>query len=733
MVVVYLLFFVLGAWGFDRRLYQYTTPPDYVYSDMNGFGHYVPILSWVLGFHAAVALVLVVITYLLWMRGADDQWRARRAAARARWAGSGARVAAGATGLAALATGGVLFYNTAVLNPYLSDKGAEGEQAAYERDYRRFKGLDEPRIVGVRLRVDLVPERRAFSSQGVYRLINKHARPLDTLYVSVPNVLFKQQISDSAQAAYGYRVDSLVWSRPTRLLIADTARGVYVYQLVTPLQPRDSMTLEFGTHFAAHGFPNAHPNDDIVANGTFFATDYFPSLSYAERVELADDDARKRHGLKPKDRMPSIHDEAARANSALSSDADWVDFDATVSTAPDQIAIAPGYLQREWMEDGRRVFAYHMDKPILNFYSIQSARYQVRRDQYKGVAIEIYYHPGHEYDLDRMIDATKRGLDYYTASFGPYQFRQYRIIEFPRYQTFAQSFANTVPYSEGIGFIARVRDRDDDLDMPLFVTAHELAHQWWGHQVIPANTQGATMLVESLAEYSALTVMEHEYGSARAQKFLRYELDRYLRGRSTERKQEMPLMLVEGQPYIHYNKGSLAFYALRDYIGEDSLNAALRRFVHDKGFQSPPYTNTVEFLQYLRAVTPDSLQYVIHDLFETITLYDNKATEATATRRPDGTFAVHLTFEARKLRADSLGNQTEIPIADYIDVGVFGPREPGNALGKPLAVRKVHVTQSPMSVDFVVPERPVKAGIDPYNKLIDRAPEDNVRTVDVTP
>ncbi len=732
MVVVYLLFAVVGAWGFDRVLYQYTSPPAYVYSDMNGFGHYVPSLSWVLGFHTAVALGLLVIAYLLWVRGADDRWRARWAAARDRWSGTGTRVAGGATALAALATGGVVFYNTAVLNPYLSDKRVEGEQAAYEGDYRRFKDLAEPRIVGVRLRVDLVPERRAFSAQGVYRLVNKHARPLDTLYVGVPNVLFKQGAGDSARAAYGYRVDSLVWNRPTRVLIADTARGVYVYELVTPLQPRDSMTLAFGTHFAAHGFPNAHPNDDIVANGTFFATDYFPSLSYEDGVELGGDDVRKRHGLKPKPRVPSIHDEAARANSALSRDADWIDFDATVSTAPDQIAIAPGYLQREWVENGRRLFAYHMDTQILNFYSIQSARYKVRRDEYKGVTIEVYYQPGHEYDLDRMIDATKRGLDYYTASFGPYQFRQFRIIEFPRYQTFAESFANTVPFSEGIGFIARVRDRDDDLDMPLFVTAHELAHQWWGHQVIPANTQGASMLTESLAEYSALAVMERQYGRSRAQKFLRYEMDRYLRGRSTERKQEMPLMLVEGQQYIHYNKGSLAFYALRDYIGEDSLNAALRRFVRDKGFQSPPYTNTLEFLKYIRVVTPDSLQYVIHDLFETITLYDNRATAATATRKPDGTYAVHLTFEARKLRADSLGNQTEVPIGDYIDVGVFGPREPGNALGKPLAVRKVHVTQSPMSVDFVVAERPVKAGIDPYNKLVDRAPEDNVRAVEIS-
>ena len=186
---------------------------------------------------------------------------------------------------------------------------------------------------------------------------------------------------------------------------------------------------------------------------------------------------------------------------------------------------------------------------------------------------------------------TKRGLDYYTANFSPYQFRQSGSWSFPGIRSSLSRFRTRSRTPRGSGFIARVRDTDDDLDWPLFVTAHELAHQWWAHQITPSDQQGAAMLTESLAEYSALMVMEGEYGPAHVQKFLRYELDRYLRGRATERKAEHPLMLAEGQPYIHYSKGSLAFYALRDYIGEDSLNAALRRFLHDKAISKPPYTN----------------------------------------------------------------------------------------------------------------------------------------------
>src|SRR5690606_24651208 len=149
---------------------------------------------------------------------------------------------------------------------------------------------------------------------------------------------------------------------------------------------------------------------------------------------------------------------------------------------------------------GRRYFHYQMDAPILNYYSFLSARYEVRRDRWNDVAIEIFYHPGHEYNLDRMIESVKASLDYFTANFGPYQHSQVRILEFPRYQSYAQSFPNTIPYSEAIGFIARVED-EDDIDYPFYVTAHEVAHQWWAHQVIGGNVQGSTVMSETLSQY----------------------------------------------------------------------------------------------------------------------------------------------------------------------------------------------------------------------------------------
>src|SRR5262249_41689882 len=154
--------------------------------------------------------------------------------------------------------------------------------------------------------------------------------------------------------------------------------------------------------------------------------------------------------------------------------------------------------------------------------------------------------PAHGYNVDRMMEGMKKSLDYFGTSFSPYQYRQMRILEFPGYERFAQSFANTVPFSEAIGFVADLRD-PDAIDYVFYVTAHELGHQWWGHQLIGARVQGVTMLDETFAQYSALMVQEHEYGQAKMRRFLKYELDRYLLGRGGEVAEELPLALNENQ------------------------------------------------------------------------------------------------------------------------------------------------------------------------------------------
>ncbi|HEY4319805.1 MAG TPA: M1 family aminopeptidase [Gemmatimonadales bacterium] len=730
VIAYYIITLVLVRLGFNYRLWQVGAPLGFTYSDMNGWGPFLPRI-FVLGtYSVAWALAIATLGYLVLPRGTVSGWGDRLTLARRRWRSGGFALVSLCAAIA-IGAGGLFYYNANVLNQYVPVRQAEAVQKAIELEYRPLMNLAQPRIVAVSLRHEFYPARRAATWNGTMRTVNHDSRPVDTLFVDVPLSIPTPTDPYNTTSNDGMGLDSLTFDRPVTLIRDDTPRGIRLYRLATPMQPGDSLVMHFAGHFTPHGFPNGAFDQDVAANGSFMSSQYYPGFGYNEQNELADDDIRTRNGLKPRPRMKSIDDPTVRDNNYLRHDADFVAFDETACTSVDQIALAPGYLQSDSTINGRRCLHYVMDKPILDFSTTLSGRYVVDSVMHNGVMISVYHIPAHAFAVPSMIQAAKDGLDYFGTHFSPYQFRQYRVIEYPQYQTFAEAFANTIPFSEAIGFIYRNEPGDDKIDLAYFVTAHELAHQWWAHQVVGGDGQGATMFSEGLAEYSALTIMEKRDGPEVAQKFLRRELDGYLQGRSVEKKKEVPLLLVENQPYIHYRKGSLVFYALRDYIGEDAMNSALRAFLGKWAFKGPPYPTARDLYSEFEQVTPDSLKYVLKDLFLDMTFYDNKVDTATATRRPDGQYAVHLVLDAKKLKGDSLGNMAEVPIGDYVDVGVFGAHVNGQKLGKRLLVEKVHITQPVTVLDVVVPALPIKAGIDPYNILIDRTPEDNVTTVTI--
>ncbi len=327
-----------------------------------------------------------------------------------------------------------------------------------------------------------------------------------------------------------------------------------------------------------------------------------------------------------------------------------------------------------------------------------------------------------------MVRGVKTSLDYYTRNFSPYQHKVVRIVEFPRYALYAQSFPNTIPYSEGVGFIAKVDDKNPkDVDYPFYVTAHEVAHQWWAHQIVGGNTRGSTVLSETLAEYSALMVMKKTVGPDKMRRFLRYDLERYLLGRTFENKKELPLAQNENQDYIHYRKGALAMYLLQDLVGEDQVNAVLHDLLAKYAYQGAPYPSVTALVDALRRVTPADKAYLIDDLFEAIVLYENRATSAAGRKRADGKYEVTLVASAAKVHAGELGEEKDAPLKDYIDFGV------DDKDGKPLVRERRLVTNKEVTVLFVVNGRPAKAGIDPDNKLIDRKPDDNMISVEILP
>jgi ABC-2 type transport system permease protein len=725
VMLVYIVSTVtLNNIGFEHNLYNYAGEPNVPLSDMNGMGRFWIGRAWFQAYWLAFALMLMVAAYLLWRRGVETRLGPRIARMKTRLRGAPGVVMAVAA-VAWIGIGGYIFYNTNILNEYRTRLEEEKLTADYEKALLPYESVVQPRIVDIKLAVDIQPANVRAVTDGIYTIENRTSAPLPVVHVR--------------------------WGRPLKMQNLDVEGAKLqkeykefdyrIYEFTTPMQPGERRTIRFTTLLEERGFSNSRPLTRIVDNGTFLANYRIsPFLGMARDMLLQDRAKRRKYDLPSELRLPKLEDQAASANHYLRHDTDWVTAELKVTTDADQIPVAPGYTVSDTIAGNRRTLITRADAPIHNYFSMQSARYAVKKDSWaakdgKPVELAVYYYPPHEHNVQRMLDAMKASLDVFSTSFSPYQFRHARILEFPTYSTFAEAFAGTVPYSEGIGFIQNHNDakNDEKIDLVTYVTAHEIGHQWWAHQIIGADKQGMTMLSESFAQYSALLVMEKLYGREQIRKFLKGELDQYLRSRGGEVVEELPLNRVENQQYIHYRKGSLAMYWLKEVVGADVVNRALQKLLTEFAFKPAPYPSSADFIRLLRAEAGPQHDQLITDLFEKITLYDMKATEARAKKLPDGKYEVSFTVEGKKLYADGKGKETEAPLDEPFDVGVFTdePGKKGYKRESVLLMDRRPMKTGKQVVTLTVDAAPRFVGVDPYNKRIDRNSDDNLTRVQV--
>ncbi len=697
----------------ENHLLLYGTDPGWTYSDMNGFGPFVQAFVWFKLYWGAWAASLLVIATLLLVRGRETRLRNRLSLARARFAGPLARSTA-TLAVLIVGLGGFVFYNTNVLNDYRSVNNRGVPDAEYEKRYRRYLDIPQPTIVGASLRVELYPDQRSAEIHGMYHLVNRTGAAIDSVHVLTNRDL---------------QVRSASMNRAFRAALTDSSAGYRILVLDRPLAPGDSANLTFDVALARRGFSNQRSPTEVVSNGSWVDRRFLPFIGYQPVFELPAGDARERNGLPPHAATRPASDPGEDRNrQAIRGDADLVHVDAVVGTSGDQIAVTPGLLRRSWTENGRSYFQYEMSPPNSIAGGLFSARYNVRKDRWHDVALRVLHDPREGEVVDRMMRGMKASLEYYTSQFGAYPDSLLQVIEIPRYTVFGVALPLSMAFSED-AFHSRVRP--GEIDEPFYGTAHETAHHWWGGMVQGAPVKGHGLLSESLANYSAMMVMEKTFGRDVAQRVYGFQMDRYFRGRG-EAVGEVPLVDVEDQSYLTYRKGAVAMYTLRDQVGEDAVNAALRKYADKFRHDGPPYATSLDLIGELRSVVPDSMKSLISDLFETVTLWEVKATGATVERMADGKYQVTLDVQARKVRADRAGKQMEIPMNDLVEIGVFGEGKNG-ALGELLYLERQRIVSGKQTIRVVVSQAPVRAGIDPYDKVLDRERGDNVRDLRPAP
>jgi ABC-2 type transport system permease protein len=722
LMTVYLVAgIVLGQMGFEHPLYLYGETPRVQFSDMNADRLGGAAAWWLRLYWGGWALFLSVLAHLMWRRGNDVSLRPRLARLPARLRGVPLLVL-GVSLAGSAATGAYVYQNTNVLNQYRNRDDGEIWQADLERAYLRYERLPQPRVTDAVVTVNITPTQRRFDATGRYTLVNDTGAPLPALHVRLAD----QDTRLIRLAVPGTRVER-----------ADERFNYRILRFETPLAPGATTTLDFATRRWHRGFPARGQDRTLIENGTFLNnSDFAPVIGMSRDGLLTDRITRRKRGLSGEMRALKLGDAWGQGRNMLGN-APWVTSDITVITDADQTAIAPGDKVADTVAGGRRTARFVSKTPILAFFSVQSARYAEAKGEAtladgRRIPLSVFHHPDHGWNAARMISAMQNSLAYYTRNFGPYQFNHARIIEFPAYAEFAQAFAGTVPYSEGIGFLANAADADK-IDYVTYITAHELGHQYWGHQIVPADTQGATLVVETMAQYSALMVMKQLYGPDKMRRFLKYELDNYLRNRGNEAIEELPLLKVENQGYIHYRKGSVVLYLLQDRLGEARVNAMLAGLFNRYRFSGPPYMSPQLLVDGFKGLarTPEE-QELVSDLLERITVFDLKARTATTRQLADGRWETRLTVDVAKFHADGKGVETPAALADSIDIGLFTARPGQEAFNQKdvLVMTRLPVKSGKQTLVLISKTRPIVAGIDPYAKYVDRNADDNL--VDVS-
>jgi hypothetical protein len=207
-------------------------------------------------------------------------------------------------------------------------------------------------------------------------------------------------------------------------------------------------------------------------------------------------------------------------------------------------------------------------------------------------------------------------------------------------------------------------------------------------------------------------VVEDTLGPEHLRRYLRF-----MRAENETPTRAAPPLLRATGSFAFSRRGPFALYAMREYIGKDRMDDALRRLLDKHRSGTPPLPTSMDLYRELQAVTPDSLQSLLHDLFEANTYWELETKQATAVQTEAGTWKMTLEVQARKVVVDEAGVQTELPMDDWIEVGAFDEGEQ--------YLQKHRIRSGKQTIAVTVPQKPTRAGIDPRHLLSDLGEIDN--------
>ncbi|MGN8224153.1 M1 family aminopeptidase [Gracilimonas sp. BCB1] len=688
-----------GNLGIEHPLLRIGAMPPVTFSDMAGvsnntFGFYLLSTHWLI-----LGLILSLIGQHLRRRGISDGFFTYVKRVFKGWSTYHLTVVI-VLGLAFFTTSGMIYYKTNIESEYVSTEETLDRWADYEKQYKHFDQEEWLYPIAIKTDLALYPNENRYDVEATFTLENKSKTTVNRALIIEKKPITNIQLERSIIV----RIDSTL--------------GIYEFKFDTPVLPGQSVDLTFSATNEGKGL---FSGNDIVENGSYIhLRDFSPYLGYSESLEIQDNNERRKRGL-PKRTIEKPSDADFEL---MESGFGRIDFETILSVPDSQIGISVGNLHAAWTEKDRNYYHFKTPYPVAPIITYHSANYEMVQESFKGISLEHYYHTGHGFNNTTIMNSMKQTLDYMQNEFGPYPLDHLRIAELPSFWGFGGfAAAGTISMVEDNLYLVDERDAKA-FNLVAKRTIHEVAHQWWGHQLSTQSVSGGQIFVEGFAKYTEGVVMEKHYGMPSLFQLGKSANHTYFTGRSYASTPEQPLYLEQGEHYMLYGKSYLAMMALKDLIGQEKINRVLKTLVERHKHEVDATVTTPEFLAELYSVISEQHQELINDWFKKIITYDLSIADADYTKLPEGGYEVTFTVDASKFESMN-GIDSPIHMNEPVTIGYF-TTHPSEALStQTLSLEPQTITSGKHQFTIQVDSLPKYISIDPYSTRPDLVRSDN--------
>lgn len=691
--------------GIEHPMLRIGVMPSITYSNMAGYGIQTRAFPTYAVYWLTLGVMLSLLSLKYWKRQLIEPRRNWKNIFGTQWKRS-ELIILSLSLIGFMAVGSRFYHKLNTEGQYRSRAAGIAFSKQYERKFKRYQDLPKLSTDAIQTKVDIYPEDQRYTIAAEYQLVNRNRIPVQQIFLTARKKLSAISLENAS------------------LVFEDTVFGTYLFQFDQPIQPQETRHLRYELTHQSLPFK---PDDSILKNGLYLRHEFFePLLSYDNTRELSDPQLRQRPGL-PERKMPLP---AAPNKLNLSVEDRDVSFKTLISTSASQVALAPGDLIKQWTKEGRNFYQYQYPEKSIPVIAYLSAQYEVVKNTCDGVEVESYYHLEHDSNLPTIEAVACATLSYGRKHFGAYPFEQVRVAEIPSY------FPREGDAQPGMINLAEDKvylidnSKSNNLKLVAKRTAEQMAHQWWGVSLTPRHAPGAGFLTFGLAKYTAAVVLEKMYGMGVLWEFNKAANEQYFRGRAFASVKEPALYLEQGKPYLIDGKSSLVLLSIRDLIGEEKFNIALRNLMEQYGPGTTHEVQILDLIEELYTVTPREHHTLIDDWMKQIIRYDLSVDKVQHQRLPNGQYEISVTVSANRFKTLASGREVAIDMDEPIKIGCFNthPKHVGkNDLIPYLAAHRIQ--DSLTEVKVVVDSLPKYIGIDPFLTRLDRNYANNLKAI----